>query len=273
MRLIAQISDLHFGRHDPAVVEALLASLNGSPLDLVIVSGDFTQRARTAEFEAARAFLDRLNARTLVVPGNHDVSLHNPLRRLFRPLRRYRRYISDEREPFFADEEIAVLGLSTVRRLTGKNGRVGWRQMDSIRRMFGGVATDRLKILATHHPLAMPPAADPQDLVGRAEAALNVAAESGVHLLLSGHYHRSFSGEAPAHVARKRSLLVVHAGTAVSTRTRGGEVNSYNQIHFEPSPCRLAVRVMAWADKLGFVEARREGYGLQGGRWHRADEG
>jgi 3',5'-cyclic AMP phosphodiesterase CpdA len=273
LRLIAQISDLHFGRHDPAVVEALLSSLNGSPLDLVVVSGDLTQRAHHDEFEAVRAFLDRLEAKTLVIPGNHDVSLHNPLRRLWRPLRRYRRYISTEREPFFWDEEIAVLGLSTVRRLTGKNGRVGWSQMDTIRRTFGGVPGDLFKVLATHHPLAMPPGADPQDLVGRAEPALNVAAESGVHLLLSGHYHRSFSGEAPAHVTRKRSLLVVHAGTAVSTRTRGGEVNSYNQIRFESAPCRLTVRVMAWAEKLSFVEVRREPYALRDGHWHRATEG
>ena len=60
MRTIAQISDLHFGRHDGVVVEALLASLQASGCDLVVVSGDLTQRARSAEFAAAEAFLDRV---------------------------------------------------------------------------------------------------------------------------------------------------------------------------------------------------------------------
>ena len=36
------------------------------------ISGDFTQRARRAQFAAARAFIDSLNVKTLVVPGNHD---------------------------------------------------------------------------------------------------------------------------------------------------------------------------------------------------------
>jgi 3',5'-cyclic AMP phosphodiesterase CpdA len=101
LRTIAHISDLHFGRHDPAVVEALLASLKHSSCDLVIVSGDLTQRARRHEFKQARSFLDRIALPMLVIPGNHDVSLHNPLSRFFWPLDRYDRYVLAKRQPSF----------------------------------------------------------------------------------------------------------------------------------------------------------------------------
>jgi 3',5'-cyclic AMP phosphodiesterase CpdA len=272
LRTIAHISDLHFGRHDPSVVEALLASLDRSGCDLVVVSGDLTQRAQRHEFEQARSFLDRIALPKLVIPGNHDVPLHNPLSRFLRPLDRYDRYVSAERQPLFADEEVAVLGLSTVRRLTGKNGRVSLAQMGAIRRIFGGLPGDVFKVLVTHHPLAMPNPDDTLETVGRAEAALNAAAAAGVHLVLSGHYHRSSSGEAPAHVARKRSVLVVHAGTAVSTRTRGGEVNTYNLIRIEPHHCHLSIMVMAWAGEVGFAEVRHEPYVLREEGW-RAEPG
>ena len=89
MRTIAQISDLHFGRHNGAVVEALLDSLRVSDSDLVVVSGDLTQRARRHEFALARAFLDRIGRPLLVVPGNHDVPpVYRPVSRLLRPLAR-----------------------------------------------------------------------------------------------------------------------------------------------------------------------------------------
>lgn len=266
MRTIAQISDLHFGHHDPAVAEALLASLRRSGSDLVVVSGDLTQRARSREFAQARAFLDRVGQPLLVIPGNHDVPLHDPLGWLSRPLHRFDRHVApEERQPLFADGEIAVLGLSTVRRLPGKHGRVSPAQMATIRRALGGLPERLFKVLVTHHPLAAPTPADALRLVGRARRALDAASDAGVHLLLSGHHHRSGSGEVPAHVARKRSILVVHAGTAVSTRTRGGEVNSYNLIQIEEQ--RLAIGVMAWRPEVGFTETRRARYVLGPSGW------
>jgi 3',5'-cyclic AMP phosphodiesterase CpdA len=265
VRVIAQVSDLHFGRHDAAVAEALLASLESSGSDLVVVSGDLTQRARRGEFAAARAFLDRIRQPRLIVPGNHDVPLYNLLSRLLRPLDRFDRYVLSERQPFFADDEIAVLGISTARALAGKNGRVSLAQMATIRRVLGGLPDHVFKVLVTHHPLAMPRLTDALDVVGRARQALEAAAEAGVHLLLSGHYHRSATGETPAHVARRRSVLVVHAGTAVSTRTRGGEANTYNLIRLD-GEC-LTISVMACLPEVGFTEERRAHYVLGSSGW------
>lgn len=266
MRTIAQISDLHFGRHDVAVVEALLASLQASGSDLVVVSGDLTQRARRHEFALARAFLDRIGRPLLVVPGNHDVPpLYRPVSRLLRPLARFDRYVTAERQPLFVDGEIAVLGLGTARGLAGKNGRVSLEQMATIRQVLGALPDRLFKVLVTHHPLAVPMLVAPLQMVGRARRALDAVADAGVHLLLSGHYHRWASGEAPAQVTRQRRVLVVHAGTAVSTRTRGGEANSYNLVRLDGE--RLAVVVMTWRLGGGFVETERACYVLRQGGW------
>src|SRR3954466_6156525 len=113
MRRLAHLSDLHFGRVDPAAVDALLRSLEETRPDLVVVSGDFTQSARTQEFRAARAFLDRLPAPTLAVPGNHDLPQWDPLERLVGPYARYRRFIARELEPVWSDAELAVVGMKS----------------------------------------------------------------------------------------------------------------------------------------------------------------
>ena len=96
--------------------------------DLVVVSGDLTQRARIEQFKEARRFLDSLPSPQIVVPGNHDVPLYDVLSRFARPLARYRRYITEDLEPFYADDEIAVLGLNTARSLTIKGGRINEAQ-------------------------------------------------------------------------------------------------------------------------------------------------
>jgi 3',5'-cyclic AMP phosphodiesterase CpdA len=266
LRSIAQISDLHFGRHDTAVADALLMSLREAGCDLVVVSGDLTQRARRHEFALARSFLDRIGRPLLVVPGNHDVPpLYRPISRLLRPLARFDRYVSTDRQPFFVDDEIAVLGLGTARGLAGKNGRVSLEQMAAIRTLLGGLPDRLFKVLVTHHPLAVPTLAAPLQMVGRARRALDAVADAGVHLLLSGHYHRWASGEAPAQVTRQRSVLVVHAGTAVSTRTRGGEANSFNLVRLDGE--RLEVAVMTWTALDGFAATERARYALRPGGW------
>jgi 3',5'-cyclic AMP phosphodiesterase CpdA len=241
-RLVAHLSDLHFGRHDPAVVDALAATLAEAKPDLVVISGDLTQRARRDEFAAARRFLDRLDAPAVVVPGNHDVPLYDVARRFLRPLARFRRYIAIDDQPLYRDAEIAVLGLNTARSLTVKNGRISLTQMERIRGAFDGLPDRCWRVLVTHHPLLPPDGAGrPLDTVGRAAPALTAAAEVGVELLLSGHHHRAFSGDAAAYLAARRSVLVVQAGTATSTRIRDREPNSFNLLCFEPAELTISV--------------------------------
>src|SRR5947209_3581481 len=120
MRKIVHLSDLHFGRIDERVVGPLAEVVRELRPSLVVVSGDLTQRARSSEFREARAFLDSLPRPQVVVPGNHDVPLWDVLARFSRPLEKFRRYISDDTEPLYEDEEMAVAGVNTPRACTRK---------------------------------------------------------------------------------------------------------------------------------------------------------
>jgi 3',5'-cyclic AMP phosphodiesterase CpdA len=270
MRTIAQISDLHFGRHSSAAAEDLLASLRASDPDLVVVSGDFTQRAQRAEFIQARHFLNQIPQPKLMVPGNHDMPLYDLFRRLMTPFAKYHHYISPVglKGDLFRDEEIAVLGLNTARRFTHKSGRVSIEQISQIRRMFSDVSREVFKALATHHPLQYPSGERPLALAGRSAPALEAIAAAGVHLLMSGHYHRALSGDREIGIAAKGSVLILHAGTAISTRVRGTEGNSYNLIRVAGN--RLSVSVMVRYADRGFCEIRVLSFQLQEGRWQPA---
>ena len=263
MSLIAHISDLHFGRHDSIKVEALLESLERSRPDLVAVSGDLTQRARKREFAQARHFLDRIGRPIIVVPGNHDVPLYQIHRRLLTPFAKYNHHIAPAglSDCFYRDEEMAVLGLNTARRLSWKNGRVSHDQMSDIRRVFTHLPAHLWKVLVTHHPVASVHGEARVELAERSALALRAIASAGVHVLLSGHHHRPVSGEADAELALDGSVLVIHAGTAVSTRTRGAEGNSYNLIELKPG--RVTVSVMGWSE-TGFQPVRATPYSFEG---------
>ncbi|MEA2824243.1 MAG: hypothetical protein QOF03_725 [Alphaproteobacteria bacterium] len=259
MRRIAHISDLHFGRHDPRKVAALLKSLAENPAHLVAVSGDITQRARNSEFAEARHYLDRIAAPVLVVPGNHDVPLYDLRRRFFKPFGKFNRHIAPTGvdECIYSDEEMVVLGLNTARRFSWKNGRVSWDQMAHIRQIFSHLPAERWKIVMTHHPVAAAHGEARVELAGRSMLALRALADVGVHLLLSGHHHHPASGEAHAELLLSGSVLVVHAGTAVSTRTRGLAGNSYNLIELEPGSA--TVKIMAWSGDA-FTEIQKTRY-------------
>src|SRR3954452_20590812 len=156
MTRLVHLSDLHFGAHDETLVEAVEQSVDALKPDLVIISGDFTQRARTEQFREAGAFLERLRDaghEVLGVPGNHDVPLYDVLRRFLSPLARYRRVIDDTLCPFVELPGVAVLGINTARSLTFKDGRLSVEQVEFIRETFARTPQDAVRILVTHHPL------------------------------------------------------------------------------------------------------------------------
>jgi 3',5'-cyclic AMP phosphodiesterase CpdA len=244
MRVIVHMSDLHFGAVDEPLLKPLAALTHEVRPQVVVVSGDLTQRARSAEFRAARAFLESLPAPQIVVPGNHDVPLYNLYARFVEPLHKYRRHITEDLEPFYSDAEVAVLGVNTARSLTIKDGRINVGQIEGIRSRMCPLGAGVTKILVTHHPFDVPEHSRHQTIVGRAHLAMEAIAACGVDVVLSGHLHLSHTGHSAKRFrANGHSSLLVQAGTATSTRARG-EPNSFNVIRIDGS--RLSVECLSW---------------------------
>jgi 3',5'-cyclic AMP phosphodiesterase CpdA len=253
MRTIVHLSDLHFGRLDPRVVDPLVAAIGGIAPDLVAVSGDLTQRARRRQFLEARAFLHRLPFPRLVVPGNHDIPLFDVARRLLSPLGRYREFIAEVVEPMHADGEIIVLGLNSARSLTLGEGRLNARQVRKAVERLRDAEPHPIKIVVTHHPFDLPDDYDAHPIVGGARMAMTELASVGADLFLAGHLHVSHIGHtAERYRIAGHSALIVQAGT-ISTRRRG-EVNSFNVLRVNRP--RIVVERWSWDEaRLAFVEA------------------
>ena len=272
MARLIHLSDLHFGAHDPRLVEAVEQRIHEEMPDLVVVSGDFTQRARTEQFREACEFLERLRDaghEVLGVPGNHDVPLYDVLRRFLSPLTRYKRFIDDELCPFHEVAGVTVLGINTARSMTFSDGRISHEQMDFIRETFERTDSKAMRILVTHHPLFALPVSDGPELgkaIGRQELALDAIGDAGVDLLLAGHNHRASAHHASDLATRAGSALVVQAGTATSTRLRDEE-QSFNRIDIDGDGVTLTVQ--GWAED-GFKSADAQQFIREGDSWRLA---
>lgn len=251
VRLI-HLSDLHFGAHDLRLVDAVAERIDEEKPDLVVISGDFTQRARTEQFKEACDFLDRLREAghdVLAVPGNHDVPLYDVFRRFLSPLTRYKRYIDDTLCPVHELSGVTVVGINTARSFTFSDGRINEEQMKFIRETFGRSDANALRVLVTHHPLFALPVGETGEVkraVGRNELALDAAAESGVDMLLAGHHHTASTHSARDLVTRAGPALVVQAGTATSVRLREEE-QSFNRIDIQGDSVTLTLQ--RWKDE------------------------
>lgn len=248
MKTLVHLSDLHFGRIDPALVDPLRRAVVAQHPDLVAISGDFTQRARRSQFAAARAFVESLDATTLAVPGNHDIPLYNVLARFMTPLARYRAYISDELAPEYRDEDMIVVGVNTARALTIGEGRISERQVEHVLRRLATVPPAVLRVIVTHHPFDVPPGVHARRLLGQSAMAMARLAAANADLLLSGHLHISHVSHAvDRYDFAGHSALIVQAGT-VSRRGRG-EQPSFNVLRLKRPDIELARH--SWDDASG----------------------
>ena len=267
MARLIHLSDLHFGAHDPDLVEAVESRVNANQPDLVVVSGDFTQRARTDQFQEACRFLERLREgghEVLAVPGNHDVPLYDVLRRFLSPLTRYMRYVDDTLCPLHEIEGATVLGINTARSLTFSEGRISHEQMDFIRETFERTDPSSTRILVTHHPLfALQVGGEVARAVGRSELALDAIGDAGVDMLLAGHHHQASIHSARDLVTRAGPALVIQAGTATSTRLREQE-QSFNRIDVQSG--RVTVTVETWSGSE-FAPQDAQAYEREGDHW------
>ena len=229
MSIVLQISDPHFGTEQLAVVEALVELSSRSRPDVVVLSGDITQRARPEQFRAAKVFVDRLNARTLTIPGNHDIPLFNMSARFFSPYAHFSAEFGMELEPVFSSAELLLQCLNTTRRYRHTNGEVSAEQIARVSARLQSAQPDQLRIVVVHQPVAVPHIEDKHDRLRGFAAAVHSWAEAGCDLVMGGHIHLPYVMELPG---PHRRMWAVQAGTAVSSRVRDGAPNSVNLLRW-----------------------------------------
>lgn len=237
MSIIAHISDPHFGTVDVPVREALLQELRAEYIDLVVLTGDITQRARASQFREAREFLDALRPKPwIAIPGNHDIPLFDVLTRLFKPYRLFKRFISDELEPTYALKDVAVVCFNATRRTRHKNGVLPEQPVKRAAERLRALPQP-FKILATHQPLAVTLNTEAHNLARGADHALGHWIDAGADLFIGGHIHLPYCTVVRGRNG-PRTAIVLQAGTAVSLRVRHGVPNSFNRLVFDANGAR-----------------------------------
>jgi 3',5'-cyclic AMP phosphodiesterase CpdA len=231
MSMIVHISDTHFGTEVPAVTDAALRCIRALRPEVVILSGDVTQRARAEEFRAAQNFLAELGTETLVIPGNHDIPLDRPLQRLFSPYAEYRRTFG-ERECFWQGQRAAIVGLDATSPLRHTRGAVGLDHLSvTIEAARQKLASDAILIVAIHQPLHTAWDEDRKEVLIDSRDIACVLSRLGADVVLSGHVHVPLATTSRAvNSALSRHFILAGAGTVVSRRTRSGTPNSFNTI-------------------------------------------
>ncbi len=217
---IAHVSDIHVGAHDDLMLDGLALDLADAGVAATIVTGDLTMRARTHEFARAKEVIDRFPNPTMVVIGNHDVPLTNPLRRMASPYEKYQSGVTADLDPVLDLGLARIQGLGSMPRWRWKSGRVSDRQADQIRETFADAPPGSARIVALHHP----PSSDALESIAGGEDFERALVEAEVDIVLAGHTHIPAVATLQVHSGtRTRSIIEVVAGTATSHRTRGIE--------------------------------------------------
>ena len=235
MTCILHLSDTHFGTEKPVVLDALAQLVAERRPDVLIYSGDITQRARRSEFQAARAFCDRLAIpQALALPGNHDLPLFNLAARLLRPYGEYLRAFGPTLEPVLDLPEALVIGVNTTRPRRHKNGEVSPQQVQQVAGRLAAAASGQLRIVVVHQPAVVLRAEDEHDRLRGADPALLAWSAAGADLVLGGHIHLPYVADLRQRTPpTPRRMWCVQAGTGVSSRVRHGTCNSVNLIDWK----------------------------------------
>jgi 3',5'-cyclic AMP phosphodiesterase CpdA len=272
MITLLHISDLHFGPpYHAGVGEALQEFAAGMEMDAIVASGDFTQRAKPEQFEAAREFLSRLPRVPLIVtPGNHDVPVYRIKERLFSPYQNYTKYITEELDSVTRIPGATFVSLNSTSPYTAiTNGRIHRWQIDYARNAFAGSPDDELRIVVSHHHFAPPPDWEGASAMPKAQRALDAFTAMRVDLILGGHLHRAYIGnslDVYSGIDREHGIVIAQSGTSTSRRGRAREreKNTVNVIRLDQRIIRVTHH-MFFEEARGFVPTSRHIF-FRGGR-------
>ncbi len=241
MNTFVHISDLHFGREIPAVIDGLLDILYETKPELVIISGDLTQRAKTEEYQAGSQFLRQLPFPYIIVPGNHDLSATHLPERFFYPWDKWHQYVSHKLEPVVRTADYIAVGINTARAagwyFDWSRGRVNEDQATRVQQIFQGVNDTTLRMVVAHHPFWLPDDYEHRDVVQGRDEAMQAFQQAGVDIILSGHIHLPYT-------RLLHGMIISHAGTTFSNRVLDNYNNSFNIIRGDRQ--RLEVDFMEW---------------------------
>lgn len=243
MSVLLQISDTHFGTEKPAVVEALVALAKQQQPDLIVLSGDITQRARADQFQSAQALVQRLGAPVLAIPGNHDIPLFDLWARLHHPYAHYMAAFGNELEPVYNSPELMVVCVNTTRAWRHKNGQVSARQIDRVAAQLANATPTQLRVVVVHQPVAVTRTEDLPNLLRGHAAALQRWATAGADIVMGGHIHLPYVMALPR---LARPMWAVQAGTAVSSRVRQGAPNSVNLLRWGTDASSACCQIEQW---------------------------
>ncbi|WP_316013218.1 metallophosphoesterase [Roseobacter sp. HKCCA0434] len=265
MTRLVQISDLHFGTVDPDLLEPLSQAIGEAAPDLVIMAGDFVQRARASQFSDAAEFMAGLGRPWLGVPGNHDIPLFNLPLRLIDPFRAYKRWIDTDLQPRASLAGVQVVGLNTADPHSHQRGIVSPEEIERIGEAIRA-ADGSLVVIVAHHPFHQSPDVEKKLMLGAADA-LEHWAQCGPHVIMSGHLHQ-WLVEPFARRKGANMTLQLHCGTGLSTRRRGNP-NDFAIVDCDAEG--VAVTRMV-AEGGRFVEAAAVRYDMGEAGWTRSGD-
>jgi 3',5'-cyclic AMP phosphodiesterase CpdA len=233
MSTLIQISDPHFGTEQPPVVAALLAFVRRVQPLAAVLSGDITQRARRAQFAAAKRFVDELGVpHCLVIPGNHDIPLFNLAARVFFPYAGFERVFGSVLEPQLESDAFKLVCLNTTRPSRHKDGEISDEQIERAVRQLRDATGGQLRIVVTHQPVHVLRDSEVHNRVHGYHEAVQTWAAAGADIIMGGHIHLPYVASLDEYFPElSRRCWAVQAGTAVSHRVRAKHPNSVNLIH------------------------------------------
>ncbi len=211
MYRLIHLSDLHFGTTNSKQEGILLEQINQLDCQLVVITGDSTQRNKLSEFEAAIDFFKKIRHPLVIIPGNHDIHYYS-WKRFYNPLERYNALISPRYSNEYHQDKLHLFHLNSVNQYRFFRGDISSLQIKKMLNRAAELPDDHLCLALTHHP----------GIIERKFKRLPTSLTQKISLVLSGHSHF------PSAQLRQKTVFVT-CGTSLSSRLRNHS-NSFNLI-------------------------------------------
>lgn len=233
--MLLHLSDLHFGTERSECIQAIQKFCVLHRPEVIVVSGDVTQRAKLSEFYRCKQFLESLHTPYIVIPGNHDIPLYQVWKRVFHPFTLYQLFFGSL-EKTLLTEHFYIVGVNSIRRRYHTRGHISLMQIGKVAKLLESAPKDKLKIITTHQPFYIEVTSKHfKDRPALATLAAKSWGEHGAYAILHGHLHQAVVNDLnqtfKLHLSHP--LYDVIAGTATSDRLHGANPNGFNVLHVD----------------------------------------